>query len=213
MSYKYNMDKFYVSYVERMKKVAVEDWIRLLQSASRVYPDWRYFYETAVVFEKFNKINETETEVQKALIEIEKKDTESKFEANFKKGLCYMLLAKIRLAQKKIDESINYWKKASENLPFESSIYTGMALSLLESGKKEEAIMSLAQCYLCNPDEVEAIYLMSKIYLDMGNKDAALKVLQFSHVKFPFGRLEILKRFPEAAAFSENEWFKSLNEW
>ena len=203
----YGARQWYDRYCQKIKENCQPEWLPLLAYAAEIAPNWRYFYESAIIHYRLQQFPLAKQQLQKALLCLKE---ESGDLDNWAKVRCLILAARMLNHAKKYQESIAKLNLAAKQMPFSAKVYFYWAENLDCIGQKDEALEKYAQSYLCDPEDVDPLYRMASIYLSQKNIEAAIAMLKFSYGKFPKPRHELLA-YPQFAILKNHPWIKSLS--
>ena len=202
----YSARKWYEQYCQAIKKNCRREWLPLLDYATQLTPEWRYFYEAALIHYQLRQFEPAEQQLHKALLCLDEKTAKID---NWPKAICLILSAQMLNDRGQYQDAIAKLSQAAEAMPFSAKIHFRWAENLYAIGQKDQAIAKFAQSYLCNPENARPLYHTAAIYLKQKNVEAAITVLKFSYAKFPIRRCELLAK-RGLAALKDHPWIKSL---
>ncbi|NUM33250.1 MAG: protein kinase [Candidatus Brocadiae bacterium] len=197
---------WYDEHLSIMMKEASKDWIFYLEKALELSQFAKFYYEAAWIHYKFHEYPKAKEYLQK-ILSLPEKDQKKEFHVR-----ALALLAEIFVEEKQDKESLEILENALKEYPFSKHLHYTLGNILSRIGQRDKAIEHFFSSYLCFPKDFHPLFLASVVFIQKGETEQAIAILQFIHEKFPLtkGQTSRSKDFPEFHSLKNHPWIQSL---
>lgn len=191
----------YDEYIRDLQKKAVPDWAAVLDRALQLWPNSRYFYESALLAWKCKRPSDAHRQIGRALEHLVEEPPP--FQADLEKKCMYLRSQLFSLEQNHRRAS-SFLEQLAQKYPLDTEVHAWLSDSYRELTRDQEYREQLWLSYLCNP--IAVYQHLAEITLH-GDPAEASRWLSVIHERFPLEYYFVLSLSP---FLYHNPWMQSL---